>query len=482
VANIDKQSVRSEVDKVKSEFESLCAAGKVPDETRVLMRSLLMIMELILSIFMERKTRKDSSNSSLPPSQTPKDESALDADSPGSHNKGKPCQPATVGNFRRVETVSISEVLFCDHCGEDLQAVDAHAHERRTKIDILFEKVVDHVDAQIKTCPACQEVTKGSFPADRPGPLQYGDGLKAFAINLLVCQMVSINRVQKLLKSMMGELLSEATLLKFVLRLHQALEDWEQSAIEQIITQPALHVDETSFQVDRRKYWIHVYSSGRLTLKFLHRKRGKEAIRDIGIIPRYGGVTIHDCWASYLSYDHCGHGLCGSHLLRELTFVVDSNGYVWARHMKQLLQKTCKQVSGQKDKKLDEKGYANLQKRYRTIITQGEKELPPIPPKPSGKKGKIAKSDAHNLWERLEKHEAAVLRFAKDSHVAFTNNRAEQDLRMAKVKQKVSGCFRTVVYAHAYCRISSYLQTMANQGVNPLIAIQMALAGNAGGE
>ena len=212
-------------------------------------------------------------------------------------------------------------------------------------------------------------------------------------------------------------------------------------------------------------------------LKFLHRKRGKEAIEAINIIPRYGGAIIHDCWSSYLSYHHCGHGLCGSHLLRELTFVVDTNGYAWARNMKRLLQETCKKVSKRAEKKLTDKDLANLQKRYRNILTRGKKELPPIPPRPSGKRGKLAKSDAHNLWERLKAHEASVLLFAKDPHVSFTNNRAEQDLRMAKVKQKVSACFRSEIYAQAYCRISSYLQTMANKGYNPLIAIQLALAG-----
>lgn len=120
---------------------------------------------------------------------------------------------------------------------------------------------------------------------------------------------------------------------------------------------------------------------------------------------------------------------------------------------------------------------ANLQKRYRNILTRGEKELPPIPAKQNGKRGRIAKSDAHNLWERLKAHELAVLLFAKESYVAFTNNRAERDLRMSKVKQKVSGCFRNREYAKAYCRISSYLQTMANYGYNPLVAIQMALSG-----
>ena len=276
---------------------------------------------------------------------------------------------------------------------------------------------------------------------------------------------------------MIGAVLSEASLLKFVWRLNQSLETWEAKAIEKIIKTPSIHVDETSFRVEKKNHWIHVYSSGGITLKFLHRKRGKEAIVGLNIIPRYGGVIIHDCWASYLSYDHCGHGLCGSHLLRELTFVVDSNEYRWARNMKRLLQDTCRKVAEREAKCLTEKEYANLQKRYRNILTRGAKELPDIPPKPKGQRGKMAKSDAHNLWERFKKYEVAVLLFAKEPYVPFTNNRAEQDLRMAKVKQKISGCFRREKYAHAYCRISSYLQTMANQGINPHVAIQMALIG-----
>lgn len=477
MANIDKKSVREEVDKVKAEFVCLCDAGKVSDEVRVLMNSMFMIMTLILSIFLERKTKKNSQNSSLPPSQTDKDDTALDPK--GSHEKGKTEKHTKADNVKVTETVTLSEVHSCTVCGEDLQGTPAEEHERRTKIDIIFEKVIDHVDAEVKHCPSCNTLNKGTFPADRHGPLQYGSGIKAFIINLLVIQMVSLNRVQKLVNSMMGVVIAEATLLRFVLRLHQALEEWEQVSIEQILLMPAINVDETSLRVDKKRYWIHVYSAGDLTLKLLHQRRGLEAINHINIIPRYGGVIIHDCWASYLSYKHCGHGLCGSHLLRELTFVFESNGYPWAKNMKRLLQETCKKVALSKNKKLSETDYANLQKRYRNIMTRGEKQLPPIPPKPSGKRGKLAKSDAHNLWERLRDYEVAVLLFAKDSNVSFTNNRAEQDLRMAKVKQKVSGCFRTQIYAHAYCRISSYLQTMANKGYNPLVAIQMALAGKA---
>ena len=159
--------------------------------------------------------------------------------------------------------------------------------------------------------------------------------------------------------------------------------------------------------------------------------------------------------------------------------------------MKRLLQETCAIVAKRQSKRLTGNEYKNLQKRYRNILTRGAKQLPPIPPRQNGKRGRVAKSDAHNLWERLKKHETAVLLFARLSsravyqqllfarlsYVPFTNNRAERDLRMSKVKQKVSGCFRTRKYAEAYCRISSYLQTMANQGYNPLVAIQMAFSG-----
>jgi len=475
MASLDKSTVRNEVSRLKDDFEQLCANGKISSESKVLMNSMFMIIELILSIFLERSTKKDNKNSSKPSSQTEKDESALGHQ--GSKGKGKHENSGTTKNTRTRETVTLSSVNSCDVCGESLTDSPCIHIERRTKIDIVFEKVVEHVDAEIKQCPACDSTVKGRFPSDMHGPLQYGDGLKAFVVNLLVCQMVALNRVQKLVHSMIGVVISETSLLKFVLRLYQALEEWEDQATQEIIKTHAINVDETSLRVDKKNHWIHVYSSGDITLKFLHRKRGKEAIESINIIPQYKGVIIHDCWSSYFSYKQCGHGLCGSHLLRELTFIAESNDYKWASNMKRLLQETCKKVSTHTDKKLNDQALANLQKRYRNILTRGGKELPPIPPKPSGKRGKLAKSDAHNLWERLKEHEASVLLFAKNPHVSFTNNRAEQDLRMAKVKQKVSGCFRSEVYAHAYCRISSYLQTMASKGINPLIAIQMALAG-----
>ena len=472
---INKTSLRDEFGALKAEFEQLSATGKMPAESRALFKAMLMLFEVLMAVFMEKRTPKDSTNSSKPSSQTDKDDSATPQ--PGSKGKGNRQNNEGAANTRTVETTQVAQVNACETCGEDLSEVLSQAHERRTKIDIIFEKVVCHIDAEIKTCPQCDNQTKGRFPADMPGPLQYGAGIKAYILHLLIAQMVALNRIQKSIKALIGIVISEATILKYVTQLYLALEAWEQAATEQLLSQPSMNADETSLRVDRKNYWIHVYSSGEITLKYLHRKRGCEAIEEIGIIPRYGGVVVHDCWASYLTYAHCGHGLCGSHLLRELKFIVDSNGYVWAANIKALLQETCARVSKRKTKKLTRAEYKTLQRRYRNILTRGGKELPPIPPRQKGKRGRVAKSDAHNLWERLKDHEQAVLLFAKESHVPFTNNRAERDLRMSKVKQKVSGCFRTEHYAKAYCRISSYLQTMANKGYNPLVATQLALSG-----
>jgi transposase len=474
MASVNKASLREEFETLKGQFERLCTEGKMAEESRTLFQAMLMLFEVLMAVFMEKRTTKSSRNSSLPSSQTNKDESTPQS---GAKAKGQGYDKGHCGNTRTVETVALSPVNVCENCGEDLSDTPCQGHERRTRIDIIFEKVLSHVEAEIKQCPRCQAQTKGGFPQDLSGPLQYGSGIKAYILNLLVAQMLSLKRAQQSINTLIDQVISEATILKYVMQLHQALARWEQAAVAQILTQPTMHVDETSLRVDRKNHWIHVYAAGDITLKFLHPKRGSEAIETINIIPRYGGTIIHDCWASYLSYEHCGHGLCGSHLLRELTFIVESNAYRWAANIKTLLKQTCSLVSKLPSKSLSETEYKNLRKRYRNLLTRGEKELPPIPPRQNGKRGRVAKSDAHNLWERLKRHEKAVLLFAKLPQVPFTNNRAERDLRMSKVKQKVSGCFRTRQYAEAYCRISSYLQTMANQGYNPLVAIQMALSG-----
>ena len=477
MATVNKHSLRAEFDALEGRFASLCAEGKMNADSRALVDALLMLFKVLMAVFMEKHTPKSSINSSLPASRSPNDETARTR--PGAKGKGPASNEERCANTRTRESVRVLRVDACQRCGEDLSDAACLGHERRTLIDIVFEKVVRHHDGEIKHCPRCRTETRARFPHQMPGPLQYGHGIKAYVVHLLVAQMLSLKRAAQSVHTLIGQAISEATLLNYIMQLHHALADWESRAIERLLTMPAMHVDETSLRVDRKNHWIHVYSGGDITLKRLHRKRGCEAIEAIGIIPRYEGIAVHDCWASYLSYDHCDHALCGAHLLRELTFIVDAHDYAWAKRMKRLLLNACHEVAQRDDKRLSDDEYKAIQKRYRTILTQGARELPPIPPRQNGQRGKVAKSDAHNLCERMNKHESAVLLFAKHPDVAFTNNRAERDLRMSKVKQKVSGCFRTRKYAEAYCRISSYLQSMAYQGYNPLVAIQIALAGRA---
>ena len=476
MATVNGTSLREELDDAQARIAELRKDGKVSAEVDAVIGVLFTLLNILITVLLERTTRKTSRNSGLPPSQTESDETARRA---GSSGKGAKPNLETGDNLRRTTVEETVTVEACDACGADLSGLDPVDRERRILYDIVFEVVERRVDAEIKECPGCRARTRGRFPETMPGPLQYGAGLQAFVINLLVAHMLSLRRAVALVHAISGLRLSEATCLGYVRRLDDALMPWEEAAVAHLLERPALHADETGFRVDGRTEWLHVLTDGSVTLKFLHPKRGREAIDEIGVIPRYAGVLIHDCWASYFAYDRCRHQLCGSHLLRELAFVIESNGFRWARLMKRLLREACHKVNRSDAKVLTEAECRSMRRRYRTILTQGGKELPDIPPRPKGKRGKTAKSDAHNLHERLAKHEASVLRFMSDPDVSFTNNAGERKIRMAKVKIKVSGCFRTRHHAEAWCRISSYLSSMAALGYNPLVAIQIALAGKA---
>ena len=477
MGSVNSASLRDEFDAYKADIASLRKEGKITKEVGVVLTGLCSLVEVLIAVFLEKTTKKTSKNSSIPPSQTGKDETKK---SPRKNCDTSAARNSMTGeNFETTTVEEISTVGVCDSCGTDLSDIEPSAREQRVLRDIKFTVVEVKVDAEIKDCPECRARTKGRFPENMPGPLQYGNGIKAFVINLLVTQMVSLNRAVGLMQVMSGIKLSEATCLGYIQRLHDALEPWEAGTKKYLKTRPALHVDETSLKVNKKNHWMHVVTNGFVTLKYLHRKRGKEAIDFFGIIPFYIGTLIHDRWAAYFSYFLCKHQVCGSHILRDLAFVIDSNGYRWARLMHKLLREICHAVNQSETGVLSEAECRRYRKRYRTILTQGGKELPEIPQRRGGKRGRVAKSDAHNLHEALLKLEESVLRFMSDPDVSFTNNAAEQKIRMSKVKIKVSGCFRTERYAQAWCRISSYLDTMAELGYNPIEAIRIALDGNA---
>ena len=227
MSSVNTESVREEFERIKLEFKNFSSTNKVPKELNLIINSLFAIMKLIMAIFLEKKTKKTSKNSSIPPSQTEGDKSSL---SKGSKSQGNKESKETASNMRCKETVTVATVDFCEICGQDLTDETCSHIERRTTIDIVFEKTVTHVDAEVKECPECSSITKGKFPEDMQGPKQYGNGIKSYVINLLVAQMISLNRAQKLVKAMIGEVIAEATMLKFIIRLYLALEIWEKNA------------------------------------------------------------------------------------------------------------------------------------------------------------------------------------------------------------------------------------------------------------
>lgn len=236
MSSINKSSLREEFDSLKAQFKSLSNDGKVTAESRALFQAMLMLFEVLMVVFMEKSTRKCNRNSSIPSSQTCPDDSATGQ--PGGKGKGPTQNNQHSAHSRTVETTEVVQAYQCGHCSKDISDIPCEQHERRTQIDIIFEKVVNHVDAEIKLCPYCEKRTKARFPVKLSGPLQYGPGIKAFVLNLLIAQMVSLNRIQKSMQTLIGQTISQATILKYAMQLHLALALWEREATERLLAMP----------------------------------------------------------------------------------------------------------------------------------------------------------------------------------------------------------------------------------------------------
>ena len=458
MTTVNRQSLNETIAEQQARLEALEAAGEVTPETRVLIDALLAKIKMLTVLLLEKKTRKTSSNSSLPPFE----KTALAKS--GNEGKGPKHDKGAYANVRLEVDQYTSEVDTCRQCGEDLSEVAAEAHQQRVLVDIEFVIRETRIDAEIKHCPNCVCVNRGTFT------------------DLLTSQMVPLRRTAQLLKMITGCRVSEATLLKWVMRVHHRLAEWEDVAVEMLLKMPVMHADETSIRINRKKHWLHSCSGGDIVVKRRHPNRGAEAIDAIDIIPHCGSrgsgddeaprpVLVHDRWASYFKFNRCDRALCGTHLLRNLKYIEDKLDHTWTRIMRQLLLETDEKV-------LSEARCQEVAARFRVICEDGKEELSVRPPH-QGKHGKIPKTDAENLLDAFVQYETEILRFAKCSEVPFTNNRAERDVRMSKVKQKVSGTFRNAVHADAYCRISIYLQSMSCQNLGSLAAIQTALNGKA---
>jgi transposase len=251
---------------------------------------------------------------------------------------------------------------------------------------------------------------------------------------------------------------------------HQ-LNPFAQAMACQVSQAPVVHLDESGLRVAGELHWLHVAATATLTCYGVHPKRGGEAMEALGIVGACRQWVVHDHWKPYFSFQQCQHALCNEHLLRELKFLWEEEGQEWARQMSDLLLALHRRR--QKHGEFNERQFKRALKRYRNVVRRGRYRHPRLAPG----QGRSAQSKAANLLDRLEDFDWSILAFLWDGRVPFTNNQAEQDIRMIKVRQKISGCFRTLRGAQIFCRIRSYLSTCRKQGRNLWQALQRAVSG-----
>jgi transposase len=461
--------------------QAIIALGWQQERVKVLEGLIDSLQERIKTL--ERQQAKDSHNSSLPPSsdrlvRPPKSLRHQSGKKPGGQkgHHGHHLQQVEIP-----DQVLMHPVERCEHCQHELRAQPAALPERRQVMDLPVKRlwVTEHL-VEEKQCPRCFHLTRASFPPSVSAPAQYGTSIQTLASYLVEGQAVSYARASQLLQELLGVQLSAGSIASFVKACHQQLAEVETRLKAALVKAPVLNQDETAVRVGTTGWWVHVCSTDRLTYYAAHPSRGRAALDAIGIAPRFAGTSVHDGLHSYQGYGFT-QALCNVHHLRELTFVEEELRQPWARKMKELLLDMKAEVERAKalgQHELDVQVLAPLLRRYDELLTAGYLANPPPPPPQKRAPGRPKQSPARNLLDRLSESKWAVLRFLLDFAVPFDNNLAERDLRMIKVQQKVSGCFRTDQGVVMFCRIRSYLSTLRKQGIELLSALDHALSGH----
>lgn len=371
-------------------------------------------------------------------------------------------------------------LAMCPHCQTDVRDVAVEQVEKRQVFDLpeVRLEVTEH-QGEVKTCPCCGAKVKARFPESVDHAVQYGTRIKAQAVYLSTYQLLPLARMGELFEDFYGHAPSEALILG-ALEQAQGQVQPTLDAIQALLRQSdVVHNDETGMRVEGKLHWLHVTATDRLTAYAAHQKRGQEAMRAIGILPRFKGVSVHDGWASYFQFDTCTHALCNAHHLRELRFIEEQYQQVWASDMAQLLRAAKQEVAACPDGRsaLAPDRVALYHQQYEALLQQGFLANPPPETPPHKKRGRNQQSPPKNLLDRLQKYQQETLAFISDFRIPFDNNLAERDIRMMKVKQKVSGTFRTQQGARIFCDIRSYISTVRKQRQRVILALQDALLG-----
>ena len=432
---------------------------------------------------LEDQVAKHSGNSSKPPSsdglRKPKTRSLRQ--SKGRRPGGQPGHEGhTLTMKSEPDHVEVHELSCCPHCSTDLSAVAASGHHRRQVYDVpLVQIEVTEHQAEIKACPSCHHRVEASFPADVTQPVQYGPGLKAQASYLNTYQLIPVARTCELL----GDFYGHSPSWDCVRQANQTVEAGITPSLaeieRQVVSAKITHCDESGLRVEGQVQWLHSISTEGLTLYNLHRKRGREAMVEIGILPQLTGWVMHDHWASYLAFEACNHAFCNAHHLRELQFITDQYEQPWAADMAHLLYDIKREVdeSAKEIRSLSSASLAYFDAEYDAILQRGFQANSAPEATPTKKRGRPKQSPPKNLLDRLQKHKAGILAFMYDFDIPFDNNLAERDIRMVKLKQKISGAFRTLAGAHTFCAIRSYISTVRKQRGNVIAALHDALTG-----
>ena len=376
--------------------------------------------------------------------------------------------------------VAVHPVTICSNCQADLSEVKATGIEKRQVFDVpLIEIEVTEHQAEIKCCSSCGTRIKAPFPAGVSRAVQYGNRLKAQAVYLNSYQLLPLARICELFADFYNHSPSESLILNGNSALAEAIEPTLEAIQAQIKKADTVHCDESGMRVEGQLNWLHVLATEQLTYYAVHRKRGQEALRDIGLLAELEGRAIHDGWTSYFKFDNCTHALCNAHHLRELRFIFEQYEQTWASDMFCLLLDIKKEVETTRPElmSLAPKRLRYYEQHYDKILRQGFKANPPPEPPPPQKRGRKKQSKAKNLLDRLQKYKPETLAFMSDFRVPFDNNLAERAVRMIKVKQKISGTFRTRIGAEVFCDIRSYISTVRKQGGTVIQAIHDALLG-----